>query len=63
MVFALVCASCGRDLSEVRYRLLIERQKLSDVLRNLTHMCCRLKLATQIEPYRNLTVQPRLDIN
>ncbi|UVT59007.1 DNA-directed RNA polymerase 7 kDa subunit, partial [Monkeypox virus] len=25
--------------------------------------CCRLKLSTQIEPQRNLTVQPLLDIN
>ncbi|UVT62759.1 DNA-directed RNA polymerase 7 kDa subunit, partial [Monkeypox virus] len=24
---------------------------------------CRLKLSTQIEPQRNLTVQPLLDIN
>ncbi|QGN68057.1 DNA-dependent RNA polymerase 7 kDa subunit [Equine molluscum contagiosum-like virus] len=63
MVFPMVCASCGRDLTEARYRLHVQQLKLAEVLRGLRNFCCRLKLATQIEPYRNLTVQPLLDIN
>ncbi|AYP74184.1 RNA polymerase [Fowlpox virus] len=63
MVLQLVCSTCGRDLSEARYRLLVNQMKLEKIIRTFSRKCCRLKLATQIEPYRNLTVQPSLDIN
>ncbi|AWU47100.1 RNA polymerase subunit [Sea otter poxvirus] len=63
MVFPLVCSTCGCDLSEERYRLLIENVSLQDVLKYVKRMCCRLKLSTQLEPKRNLTVKPLLDIN
>ncbi|ATI20999.1 RNA polymerase [Western grey kangaroopox virus] len=63
MVFQMVCSTCGRDITEARYRLFVQRLRLEEVLRSVGAKCCRLKLATQIEPYRNLTVQPLLDIN
>lgn len=63
MVFQLVCSTCGMDLSEARYYLLIKQEQLEKVIASFFRKCCRLKLATQIEPYRNLTVQPSLDIN
>ncbi|ABI99219.1 RNA polymerase subunit RPO7 [Moosepox virus GoldyGopher14] len=63
MVFQLVCSTCGRDLSEERYLLLIKEETLKKVLDNVKNSCCRLKLSTQIESQRNLTVQPLLDIN
>lgn len=63
MVFQLVCSTCGYDLSEARYRLLVQQLKLEKVINAFSRKCCKLKLATQIEPYRNLTVQPSLDIN
>ncbi|ABI99048.1 RNA polymerase subunit RPO7 [Deerpox virus W-1170-84] len=63
MVFQLVCSTCGRDLSEERYLLLIKEETLKKVLDNVKNNCCRLKLSTQIESQRNLTVQPLLDIN
>ncbi|AID46856.1 RNA polymerase subunit RPO7 [Penguinpox virus] len=63
MVFPLVCSTCGKDLSEARYRLLVEQMELKKVVITYSRKCCRLKLSTQIEPYRNLTVQPSLDIN
>ncbi|QRM15779.1 RNA polymerase subunit rpo7 [Albatrosspox virus] len=61
MVLQLVCSTCGRDLSEVRYRLLVDRMKLEKIIRTFSLKCCRLKLATQIEPYRNLTVKASED--
>ncbi|ANS71144.1 RNA polymerase [Pteropox virus] len=63
MVFTLVCSTCGRDLSEARYNLLVKNISLQEVLKSFQHMCCRLKISTQIEPHRNLTVLPLLDIN
>lgn len=63
MVFQLVCSTCGRDLSEARFALHVRRMRLAEVLERMHNACCRLKLATQLEPYRNLTVQPLLDIN
>ncbi|QHR82594.1 DNA-dependent RNA polymerase subunit RPO7 [Brazilian porcupinepox virus 1] len=63
MVFQLVCSTCGRDISEERYLLIIKGKNLRDVLKKVKNTCCRLKLSTQIEPQRNLTVQPLLDIN
>ncbi|AAF14938.1 m50R [Myxoma virus] len=63
MVFQLVCSTCGRDISEERYALLIKKIDLKTVLRGVKNNCCRLKLSTQIEPQRNLTVEPLLDIN
>ncbi|ASK51260.1 RNA polymerase subunit [Eptesipox virus] len=63
MVFQLICSTCGRDISEERYKLLIKEFTLKDVLKDVKNICCRLKLSTQIEPQRNLTVQPLLDIN
>ncbi|AAL69791.1 SPV052 RNA polymerase subunit RPO7 [Swinepox virus] len=63
MVFQLVCSTCGRDISEERYSLLIKEISLEKVLKRVTNSCCRLKLSTQIEAQRNLTVQPLLDIN
>ncbi|UOX38577.1 DNA-dependent RNA polymerase subunit [Finch poxvirus] len=61
MVLQLVCSTCGRDLSEARYRLLVDRIKLEKIIRTFSRKCCRLKLATQIEPYRNLTVKASED--
>ncbi|AST09274.1 DNA-dependent RNA polymerase subunit rpo7 [Murmansk poxvirus] len=63
MVFQLVCSTCGKDISHERYKLIIEKKQLNDVLNTVKNSCCRLKLSTQIEPQRNLTVQPLLDIN
>uniref|UniRef100_A0AAU7E1D4 DNA-directed RNA polymerase 7 kDa subunit n=1 Tax=Rousettus bat poxvirus TaxID=3141933 RepID=A0AAU7E1D4_9POXV len=63
MVFPLVCATCGRDISEARFALHVRRARLADVLKHVRNPCCRLKLATQLEPNRNLTVQPLLDVN
>ncbi|AAK85016.1 RNA polymerase subunit [Lumpy skin disease virus] len=63
MVFQLVCSTCGRDISEERYALLIKEVNIKKVLSRVKNSCCRLKLSTQIEPQRNLTVQPLLDIN
>ncbi|APG58272.1 DNA-directed RNA polymerase 7 kDa subunit [BeAn 58058 virus] len=63
MVYQLVCSTCGKDISEERYLLVIKEMLLKDVLKKVNNTCCRLKLSTQIEPQRNLTVQPLLDIN
>ncbi|QDJ95071.1 RNA polymerase subunit [Hypsugopox virus] len=63
MVFQLICSTCGRDISEERFKLLIKEISLEEVLKYVKNLCCRLKLSTQIEPQRNLTVQPLLDIN
>ncbi|ABQ43530.1 RNA polymerase subunit rpo7 [Tanapox virus] len=63
MVFQLICSTCGRDISEERYYLLIKELSLKKVLEGVKNNCCRLKLSTQIEPQRNLTVQPLIDIN
>ncbi|AIZ77293.1 putative RNA polymerase subunit RPO7 [Parapoxvirus red deer/HL953] len=63
MVFQLVCSTCGRDLSHERFRLIVRQECLKAVLRHVRNICCRLKLATQIEPHRNLTVMPMLDIS
>ncbi|AAR07411.1 55R [Yaba monkey tumor virus] len=63
MVFQLICSTCGRDISEERYHLLIKELSLKKVLHGVKNNCCRLKLSTQIEPQRNLTVQPLIDIN
>ncbi|UVT60790.1 DNA-directed RNA polymerase 7 kDa subunit, partial [Monkeypox virus] len=54
---------CGKDISHERYKLIIRKKSLKDVLVSVKNECCRLKLSTQIEPQRNLTVQPLLDIN
>ncbi|AEN03651.1 DNA-dependent RNA polymerase subunit rpo7 [Yokapox virus] len=62
MVFQLICSTCGRDISHERYKLIIEKKPLNNVLKSVKNNCCRLKLSTQIEPQRNLTVQPLLDI-
>ncbi|UWT05258.1 DNA-directed RNA polymerase 7 kDa subunit [Monkeypox virus] len=63
MAFQLVCSTCGKDISHERYKLIIRKKSLKDVLVSVKNECCRLKLSTQIEPQRNLTVQPLLDIN
>ncbi|AAR98399.1 ORF042 RNA polymerase subunit RPO7 [Bovine papular stomatitis virus] len=63
MVFPVVCSTCGRDLSNERFRLIIRQERLKVVLRDVRNICCRIKLATQIEPHRNLTVTPMLDIS
>ncbi|CCD83232.1 DNA-directed RNA polymerase subunit rpo7 [Squirrelpox virus] len=63
MVYQLVCSTCGRDLSELRFELLVKKRPLAETLKSVKSVCCRLKLSTQVEPQRNLTVQPLLDIN
>ncbi|QHG62615.1 RNA polymerase subunit RPO7 [Cetacean poxvirus 1] len=63
MVYQLICSSCGIDLSEVRYYMIVKNVELKVIIKNLNNYCCRLKICTQIEPQRNLTVQPLLDIN
>nr|WNT71176.1 MAG: RNA polymerase subunit RPO7 [Equine parapoxvirus] len=63
MVFLLVCSTCGRDLSHDRYRLFVLQVPLKTVLLGVRNVCCRIKLATQIEPHRNLVVLPMLDIS
>ncbi|AHZ33739.1 RNA-polymerase subunit RPO7 [Orf virus] len=63
MVFPIVCSTCGRDLSHERYLLIVRQRPLKVVLRTVRNVCCRIKLSTQIEPHRNLTVLPMLDIS
>ncbi|AVD69219.1 ORF100 [Saltwater crocodilepox virus] len=63
MVYPMVCSTCGFDLTEARYRLVVQKATLSDVLATFSRPCCRIKLSTQIEPPRNLTILPMLDVN